>query len=303
MNLLFRFRTIAEAGSIRAAAESLNITQPALSRSLNLLEAHYRQPLMERHARGVRPTAFGHKLLSTVSRMSREWELAELDLAAEDISVEGVLRINGGPLWTSSVLPVVATRLQERFPNLTLEIGYHTGELLLDDLMQGRVDVALGGFPRLGRLASQLVAHQFTSVRDRIVARADHPIHQCKPDDYAAILAYPWIVFSADPIYGAQTQHAVVERTGMSPNIRIRSTSLLAIIRLLQEGDYLCMLPAAAVTELHGPQLRPAPVEVGRVVAASGALYLKSIAHYEPLRVLIDLCTAYFEEQQKEEAA
>lgn len=299
MSLLFRFRAIAEAGSIRAAAEKLNITQPALSRSLRQLEATYRQPLVERHARGVLPTAFGQKLLATISRVSRVWELAELELTAESAELEGVLRVSAGPLWTSSVLPVVANQLQKRFPYLTLEIGYHTGELLLDELMQGHIDVALGGFPRLTRLRSQLVSHEFTTVRDRIIARANHPIQQCGPNDYQAIHAYPWIIFSADPIYGAQTQHAIVERTGAPPNVRIRSTSLLATIRLLQEGDYLCMLPDTAVAGLHGPQLRPAPIDVGKVVAASGALYPRSIADYEPLKALLELCSAYFEERQK----
>uniref|UniRef100_UPI003101AF82 helix-turn-helix domain-containing protein n=1 Tax=Neorhizobium sp. EC2-8 TaxID=3129230 RepID=UPI003101AF82 len=49
---LFRLQAIVEEGSLRRAAERLNLTQPALSRSLAQLEAHFGRPLLERHARG-----------------------------------------------------------------------------------------------------------------------------------------------------------------------------------------------------------------------------------------------------------
>jgi DNA-binding transcriptional LysR family regulator len=295
MNLLSRFHAIAEAGSVRRAADRLHITQPALSRSLRQLELHYGQPLLERHARGVRATAFGSKLLATISRVSREWELAELELKAEGSAIDGVLRISSGPLWSGVVLPVVATRLQRLFPNLSLEIGFITGDAAMSALIDGRLDLMLGGLPKLDRGMGNIASHQFTSVRDRVVARADHPIQACHPLDYGAVHDYPWITYAVDSIYEAETLHAIVERTGMAPNIRVRSTSLLSVIRLLQEGDYLCMLPDAFAAGVSGPPLRPVPVELGRRVTNSGVLYRKSIANFEPLRVLIELCTAYFE--------
>lgn len=296
MNLLSRFEAIANAGSLRKAADGLNITQPALSRSLRQLELHYARPLLDRHSRGVRPTVFGYRLLATISRVNREWELAELELASEGSMVDGVLRISAGPLWMAVVLPVVATRLQKLFPNLTLEIGFFTGDAAMTALFEGRLDVLLGGLPKLDRNPTQFVTHQFTSVRDRVIARADHPIHQCRPQDVDAVHAYPWITFAADQIYEGETLHAIVERTGTAPNVRVRSTSLLAVIRLLQEGDYLSLLPDAFATGVSGPPLAVVPIDLGRRVTRSGALYRKSVEHFEPLRVLVSLCATYFTE-------
>lgn len=295
MQLVSRFQAIAEAGSVRKAAEKLNITQPALSRSLGQLERHYGQALVERHARGVRPTAFGQKLLGTISRVLREWELAEQGLTSPGSDMLGVLRLSAGPLWTSSVLPPVITRLQTLFPYLTLEIGFVAGDGLMTALLEGRLDVAFGGLPINERANTQIASHQFTSVRDRVVARQGHPIHDCAPDDYDALHHYPWITFATDPVYEDETQHAVVERTGLAPNIRVRSTSLLAVIRLLQEGDYLCMLPDAFVMGVPGGNITPTPIELGRRITRSGIFYRTSIANHEPLRVLIDMCSRYFE--------
>ncbi len=292
MSLLFRFQAIAEAGSVRKAAEALNITQPALSRSLGQLEQFYRQPLFERHARGVRPTGFGARLLSTISRLSRDWELAELELASGDRSYEGVLRISAGPLWSAVVLPVVIGKLGQSYPNLVIEIGYQQTSVAL---LEGRIDVSFGGLHSLERGASQMISQPFTTVHDRIIARADHPIHRRRPDDYDAVHDYPWIVYAADPIYEAESLHAVVERTGAAPQIRIRSTSLLTVLRLLQEGDYLCMLPDAAVTGMFGRPIKPTPIDLGRRGGPSGALYRSAMKDYPPLQELLRLCALFFE--------
>ncbi|WDR05181.1 LysR family transcriptional regulator [Devosia rhodophyticola] len=295
MNLLFRFQAIAEAGSVRRAAERLNITQPALSRSLGQLEKHYGQPLLERHARGVRPTGFGQRLLSTISRLARDWELAEIELASGGRLADGLLRINAGPLWSAVVLPRVLTQLHEIFPNLVVEIGNRSGAVVNSDLMEGRIDVSFGGMHAGDMLSSQLEVREFTHVHDRVMARSGHPIHQCGPVDYTALHDYPWIIYAIDPVYEAETLHALVERTGTPPQVRVRSGSLLAALRLLQEGNYLCMLPNAAVTGMQGEAIIPTPLDMGRRSGPSGAIFRRAIANYAPMQELLRLCAAHFD--------
>jgi DNA-binding transcriptional LysR family regulator len=293
MSLLFRFQTISDAGSVRKASEILNVTQPALSRSLSQLEKHYGQPLLERHARGVRPTAFGQRLLATVSRLARDWDLAEAELASGNPGAEGRLSIHAGPLWSSVVLPTVIPRLHETFPNLTIEMTPSMGTSL-PALLEGRIDVSFGGLYAPERNYPQLEARAFSTIRDRVTARADHPIQACDPGDYAMIHKFPWIIYAADPIYEAETIHAVMERTGAMPQVRVRSSSLLAIFRLLQDGDYLCILPDAAVYGIPGRPILPIPIEMGRRNSETGALLRRTTAQYPPMHALLELCAAYF---------
>ncbi|MEF2071110.1 LysR family transcriptional regulator [Consotaella aegiceratis] len=299
--LLFRFQAIAGAGSLRKAAESLHITQPALSRSLHQLERYYGQRLVERHARGVRPTPFGNRLLGMISRLGRDWELAEQELRSEPATMAGVLRISCGPLWIAVVMPILAAQLQRMFPNLSLEIGYVTADSAFDTLLDGTFDIVLGGLPADAQRHSSVLVRPFSTVRDKIVTRAGHPLQDCRADDYAAVLAYPWIAFEADQIYETETLHAVLERTGVMPNIRVRSTSLLFIIRLLQEGDYLCMLPDAFVTGLTEMGLKLAPIDLGRRISPTGAMFRKSAADYLPLQAFLSLCDDFF--PNREDAA
>ncbi|WP_176084696.1 LysR family transcriptional regulator [Martelella sp. HB161492] len=294
MSLLFRFRAIAEAGSVRKASEVLNVTQPALSRSLAQLEDHYGGKLLERHARGVRPTPFGARLLTTIARLSRDWELAEAELAGNDPGAEGRLRIHAGPLWSSVVLPSVIAKLHKRFPNLTVEMAPSTASAT-QELIDGNIDVTFGGLYQAERENPTLEFHAFSKICDRLVARADHPIQRLGTNDYEAVHDYPWIIYSADPIYEAETLHAVMERTGRLPQIRVRSSSLLAIFRLLQDGDYLCILPDAAALSIPGRPILTVPIEIGRRNSATGAVYRKAISHYPPLQGLMQLCGEYFE--------
>lgn len=296
INLLFRFRAIAEAGSLRKAAEHLNITQPALSRSLSQLERAYGQPLLERHARGIRPTGFGLRLLSTISRISRDWELAELDLVGESRKHEGLIRVNAGPLWAAVVLPPVIARLHELYANLTIEVGYQVGAIAA--LLEGRIDVSFGGIHQFERGKGDLMTRHFTVINDRVIARADHPIQSEPADNYEALHNYPWIIYTADPIYEAETIHMVVERTGSAPQIRVRSASFVAIMRLLKEGDYLCVLPDAAVSGNAGHELKPIPIDLGRRSGPSGAVYRGSLTGYRPFNDLLELCQDYFDQRQ-----
>lgn len=292
ISLLFRFQTMAEVGSLTRAAELLCVTQPALSRSLSQLEAHYGHRLLVRHARGVEPTAFGMRLLSTISRLARDWELIEADLDG-NAADSGKLRIEAGPLWSAAILPCVIPRLHRKFPNLLLEVTPSDGDSLTM-LLSGKIDISFGGLHAGAKATDQLESRAFTTVTDRVVARVDHPIHKCGPHDYRAAQDYPWIIYAIDPIYEADTLHAVFERTGLPPRVGVRTKSLLAVLRLLQEGDYLCLLPDAAVHSTPGNRIKTTPLELGRRSSQSGALYRQAVANHPPLRALLDLCQDHF---------
>ena len=66
-NSLFTFEAVARLGSFSAAANELNVTQPAVSRSVNLLETHLGYPLFKRHGRWIELTQNGDKLFRATS--------------------------------------------------------------------------------------------------------------------------------------------------------------------------------------------------------------------------------------------
>lgn len=298
MTHLMRLRTVAEEGSMRRAAISLHITQPALTRSIAQLEKHFGASLLNRHSRGVSATELGKRVISEVNRLTRQWELAERNLAQSGHETAGTLRLRAGPLWRAVVLPEVVTTLQSRFQGLSIEIATGVVKSTIEDIAEGRVDAVFGGIELPSNHDKRLVRKQFTTVYDRVVAREGHPIFSSsgrgKPIDPDRLLDYPWIVYTSDPVYELQTVHGAIERLGRAPDIRVRSESFVAVMGLLQKGDYLCLLPEAAVTGANLPRIVPVPVEFAGRMIRSGIIFREEMGDWPPLLELLNLCEQHF---------
>ncbi|WP_206615544.1 LysR family transcriptional regulator [Solirhodobacter olei] len=298
MTHLFRLKAIAEAGSLRKAAAVLNVTQPALSRTIAQLEARFGQPLLERSSQGVTLTQYGARVLASVQRLARHWEIAEEELKTSDASLRGRLLLRAGPLWRAVVLPKLIGRLQERFPELVIDLQNLQGDGNMVDLLEGRCDILFGGTQIIGPADRRLQAMQFTSVNDVVVAREDHPVfararygRKIEPE---WLLDYPWLVYSGDPNYADATMHAPLERVGFSPDVKIRCESLISAIGLLQNSECLCILPDAALTETRNPRIVPVPVSMSRRQVHSGAIFRQEMAGWPPLEELMSLCKERF---------
>lgn len=295
---LFRLRTILEEGSLRRASEKLNITQPALSRSLAQLEGYFGQRLVERHARGVKATAFGERVLSVSSRIERYWEIAEHELRAEAMDEKGVMRIGGGPVWRSGVLSGVLSQLQKRFPHLLIEFTTLTYGKTLQDLHEGRLDVAFGGVFNDGGTSQRFARIKLTEVSNHVMAREDHPLFATSRKGggimASNLLNYPWIVYSELPAYREITQHTIAEHLGGSPDIRFVCQNLLSVLTILQQSDCLCVLPALSVHAVATPRIVPVPLPLKRNRAEIGMIFRTELQDWEPMKALVELCRTRF---------
>ncbi|MCO6188535.1 LysR family transcriptional regulator [Rhizobium sp. L1K21] len=302
MTHLMRLRTVVEEGSMRRAAARLHITQPALTRSIAQLEKYFGDSLLTRHSRGVQATDFGARVISEVSRLTRQWELAEKNLTRPVQQTTGTLHLRAGPLWRAVVLPDIITALQKSFPGLSIEVGSGVIKSTVEDIVEGRVDAVFGGIELPSSHDKRLITRQFTTVYDRVVAREDHPIFDGaannKPINADRLLEYPWIVYSTDPVYELQTVHGAIERLGRAPDIRIRSESFVSVIGLLQKGDYLCILPEAAVKGANLPKIVSLPVEFAGRMIRSGIIFREEMADWPPLAELSRLCEQHFSENE-----
>lgn len=296
MTHLMRLRVVAREGSMRRAAGVLSVTQPALTRSITQLESHFGKRVLVRHSRGVVLTDFGERVVSSIQRLQRHWELEESALEDDRAVLSGTLRVRAGPLWRAVILPAVIAELHRTHPDLVVDVQ-NNGAGLRDtvvDLVEGRCDVVFGGVQVVEGNNQRLTVRHYTTIVDRVVAREDHPVFENlragRVADAGVLLNYPWLVYTADPVYELQTIHACVERLGSVPKIRAHCESLIATIALLQEGDYLCILPDRAVANTSNPRIIPVPVELGRRTIATGAVFRNEMADWPPLMGLLGIC-------------
>jgi DNA-binding transcriptional LysR family regulator len=140
---LERFIDVVESGSLSRTSRRLNISQPALSKSLRLTEEQLGIRLLERGPRGVRVTKYGDvfykRARTIVAQFRRAWE----DLEALKGSTAGQVTLGAtpGPGVLDRIVPAAVSRIAARRPSLRFTIRSGTAQELLPALLQGDVDI------------------------------------------------------------------------------------------------------------------------------------------------------------------
>ncbi|MBB6508636.1 LysR family hydrogen peroxide-inducible transcriptional activator [Rhizobium soli] len=141
------FEALARDASFRKAAEACAISQPALSMQIKELEDQVGRALFDRGTRDVRLTAFGELFALRARDIVRAAdELADLSRASRDRFLSR-LRIGVIPTVAPYLLPSVINELNRAFDGIRVEIRETQTTRLVQEVMQGGLDVAIVALP------------------------------------------------------------------------------------------------------------------------------------------------------------
>jgi DNA-binding transcriptional LysR family regulator len=134
------FVAVADCGGFQRAANSLHLSQGAVSQHVRRLEAAVGRPLVERQGRGSRFTPDGDTLLRQARRI-----LALHDETLRDFGVESeqTLVIGSTEHAAAQLLPGLASSLTDALPDCRLRFRVDRGAQLRKALADGRIDVAM----------------------------------------------------------------------------------------------------------------------------------------------------------------
>lgn len=190
---LRQFLVLIEHGHFGRAAKALGISQPALSKSIQLLESELGVTLFDRRTDGVALTAFGQlvrekcrRLLTAENDLRRDVAL----LAAGDI---GALKIALGPFPSMTSGYASLARLHARHPQIKITAHVAGWRDVAHQVAAGAVDLGLAEISTLqGReeFACEVVGEH----EGRLFCRPDHPLLSHKHSlTLAHALDYPWV--------------------------------------------------------------------------------------------------------------
>jgi DNA-binding transcriptional LysR family regulator len=259
---LLYFATIIDQGSLAKAARLLEVSQPALSKSMDRLEAELGMKLLERGPSGIAPTPAGDLVYTHARLMRDEIGLAQARLKG-DPGDAGVVTVGTLPSLASSVLPLAVERWRKDNPGVLLRVVEKVQVELLLALLRAELDFLIGQTEFFNIHLDGL--KQRVLFRDRLCAfaRADHPLFQQPELDWADLARYPWVC----PMVG-WPQRTVLEKLMASEGVElsrqmIECGSMDFTKTLVGASDHLALLPAHCVTPVsQGPTLRPLPIAV-----------------------------------------
>lgn len=119
---LLYFQQAVKDGSIRKAADRLQVASSAVNRQLLQLEAELGVELFERLPRGIRATAAGELLLSHVQEWSQDVDKLRQDIGRLKGGVRGTIHIAAAESITTEILPQAMAKLQVRYPGIDFNV-------------------------------------------------------------------------------------------------------------------------------------------------------------------------------------
>ena len=166
------FKEVAEAGNITAAAQSLYISQSAVSQSIKQLESELQTRLFSRNSRGVTLTGEGKMLYEYVRSAMGLLETGEAKLSQTLDLQMGHLTIGASDTVTSQFLLPYLDRFHRRYPAIRIQIVSGRSHKVLGLLQSGKVDIAFASTP--GENGS-LTTFPCFATHSIFVAGADYP--------------------------------------------------------------------------------------------------------------------------------
>ncbi|WP_336071095.1 LysR family transcriptional regulator [Nitratireductor rhodophyticola] len=261
---------ILEEGNLVRAARRLNMTQSAVTKALQEVEALTQAVLFDRTNRGVAPTIFGETLAEHARFIVTQLDHAEEHLADLRDGTGG--RIAIGTLLSASaeLLPGAIARLRRQRPRIVVRIVEGTNDVLIPALRSGEIDLVVG---RLSEHRERQDVEQETLMDDLacIVVRSGHPLARRKALTLPDLVGWDWILPPQETSLRRQVDMAFRQRGLEPPMHAVESVSLLTNRGLLVGADYLGVLPVqAARREAASGVLTILPVSLGATQRSLG---------------------------------
>lgn len=233
--------------NLHRAAEELNLSRQALSKSLAQLEAELGAPLFARSAQGLAPTELADRLYPEAARLCAENELLFSSMRELARSARLPLRIGATFSAIETVFPLLPIEFAEAHPNVVLEVVEHPDRELERLVAAGELDGALV----LGPSETPPGVNALRVHREPLgmLMRDDHPLAERDMLALEDVAREPLLLVDERFKVRRQLVDALARR-GVEPQVAYSSGDFSLLVKMCRMGRGLAPLPASRFEEL-----------------------------------------------------
>lgn len=244
---LHTFVAVAQQGTLGRAAETLSLSQPALSKTLNELEELAGARLFERGRLGAQLTMMGEQFLTHAVRV-----LDALNHAGQSFNTPlpqepEVLRVCVLTTVALGMLPSILDRFHQQRPQTIVQVATLHNNVLIAGLKAGEFDVGIGRMADAEMMTGLTYELLFLESL-RLVVRPDHPLMS---DNVTLSRAMSWpVVISPEGTAPRRLAEAMLKEQGCSLPPTLVETSATSLARQLAlRYNYVWFVPSGAIKE------------------------------------------------------
>jgi DNA-binding transcriptional LysR family regulator len=269
-------QAVVQCGGMARAAARLNISQPAVSKAIKVLEHTLGVRLLDRGPQGVEPTLYGQALLKGAVVVFDELKQSVKQIEHLADPSAGELRIGSTEPGAASFVPSVIARLSRQHPRVVFRVTIGDAESFVHQaLPQRTIDLAIGALPEAAVRNNPLIdtAVLFND-RHFVMAGAQNKWARRRNIALADLADERWVLPPLDSTMGHHIARAFRAQGLDPPRRRVESSSLPLSHHLLATGHFLTLYPFAVMFLSTHLQLRLLDVELPDISRAIGIMKL-----------------------------
>ncbi len=235
------FSVVAREGSLHKATERLHLSQPALTRAIQDLEADVDAKLFTRHARGVTLTDEGSVLLEHAEGLLAQAEKAKEAVMSVGRNPRGVVSIGIPPSLSVALMVPLTTQVASSLPLVQLNMHERMMPDLLEMLSTQRLDAAIVGNPPT---STSFGLRFLFSEEVFLIGPADTGLSGDIP--ITVLEEYP-LIFPGSGIGAFSWVEEKTRSCGLSLTAKLRVESPSLAMALVASGQGFALLPRSAL--------------------------------------------------------
>lgn len=243
LNQLLIVDSVLQTFSFAITAQNLGMTQSAVTKAVQQLESFFDTRLFERTNRGVRPTELGLRMGQHARVMLAEMRYMTDSINALRLGEVGHIVIGTLTTASSQLLPDAIRLLRQRHPNISIAIVVGDRDQLHRQLLEGKVDIAMGAVPATPAPGAEHVRYHVLYEDDLyVVAGQHHPLAGRDNLHLSELLSYPWIIPPPASIARAKIEVLFADAGLAMPADVIESLSPITNMGLLMDHRSLSLM-------------------------------------------------------------